>query len=318
MKRYIYIPASVLAVIAASSCDYTFDLKDFDSDPALFIECVPGVSDTTLIKVFVAEPLNSPESSFGSIDRSKTEVSMEINGQSVRVKRAEKDTWTMRENWFYVVEDFMPGDRVSVSASLDGIAPVTAETVVPEKFPECEVSIIPVSTQRHWVQVDADIKVHDTDAAQNYYGMQLIMHTSYNDMDNNPVEREEIMLMESSPYDDMSYVDKLMTVYGNGTERMIIWDGSAFASGHVLMRMSDSIPDDGGSGHMIRFRFRLFRLSPALFRYYTAQYNTGNGSGTESDLFSPPYNAYTNVHGGFGILGAMTLSQTDWIELMEE
>ena len=83
MKRYIYIPASVLAVIAASSCDYTFDLKDFDSDPALFIECVPGVSDTTLIKVFVAEPLNSPESSFGSIDRSKTEVSMEINGQSV-------------------------------------------------------------------------------------------------------------------------------------------------------------------------------------------------------------------------------------------
>jgi len=297
------------AALLAASCDYTFDLE-FEADPALFVECIPGARDTTVIKVFPADPVNEPDRGSGWYNKSDIKVGVSVDGTPVEVKMAEKDGLSMREGWFYIVENLAPGVSVSVEASLEGFPSARAETVIPQAPPEYEAAVYATGDDS---TVDAEILMKESSGQERYYGMQVIRSTEYTDGRGEEVTDERVLLVDDTSFGDISYESGVMTVRYSGD--MAVWKSADSGPSRLRIRMGASLPH--GEVHRIRYMFRLYRLTPELFRYYTVQYNTGSGGDTSSDMFYPPNTAYTNVDGGLGIIGGLSCVETGWMETGE-
>ena len=69
-----------------------------------------------------------------------------------------------------------------------------------------------------------------------------------------------------------------------------------------------------GQVHLItecRYQLNLYRVSPEFFRYNKAQYLLRTNYLAELGL-SPSTFSYTNLRGGFGVLGSLTCTSTPW------
>ena len=62
----------------------------------------------------------------------------------------------------------------------------------------------------------------------------------------------------------------------------------------------------------LKYKLILYNLSDELYRYYLSLEATNNGWGADAGLIYRSMYAYSNIDGGFGILGGMTVAQTDW------
>lgn len=78
--------------------------------------------------------------------------------------------------------------------------------------------------------------------------------------------------------------------------------------------VSDAVHDYGSSGKFgiaYMYRVRVYRLSPEFYRYWLARYSIDNDD-LSSLGWAPSNFAYTNVVGGFGVLGAVCCLDFGW------
>jgi hypothetical protein len=67
----------------------------------------------------------------------------------------------------------------------------------------------------------------------------------------------------------------------------------------------------------ISYRIQLYKVSPELYHYCRSLYMIDNNLFAEVGL-SPSNFSYTNITGGFGVLGGLSATQSDWIRVPVE
>lgn len=129
---------SSFILLAAVSCEMRFDLDIPEEPSKLFAFCVPGAQDTTAILIDVARFAGDKN----RYDISKTEIDFRINGERQEVRFNAKDTVrSLPTDCFYVTSEIHPHDEISMTASLEGLGTVSAQTQVPSAPENMEFSI---------------------------------------------------------------------------------------------------------------------------------------------------------------------------------
>ena len=128
---------------------------------------------------------------------------------------------------------------------------------------------------------------------------------------------------------DAYYNNYFIDSYGNGMMHLI--KGDCLKDGHMKFDCSipfslegdsdiydynDEIGDLELSGQVhfslvSKYRLCIYRVSPEFYRYNKAQYLLRTNYLAEVGL-SPSTFSYTNVRGGFGLLGALSVTTTPW------
>lgn len=157
---------SSFILLAAVSCEMRFDLDIPEESSKLFAFCVPGAQDTTAILIDVARFAGDKN----RYDISKTEIDFRINGERQEVRFNAKDTVrSLPTDCFYVTSEIHPHDEISMTASLEGLGTVSAQTQVPSAPENMEFSIGEPDENRK-----ARINIRYTDDSEDtYYAVRI-------------------------------------------------------------------------------------------------------------------------------------------------
>lgn len=157
---------SSFILLAAVSCEMRFDLDIPEEPSKLFAFCVPGAQDTTAILIDVARFAGDKN----RYDISKTEIDFRINGERQEVRFNAKDTVrSLPTDCFYVTSEIHPHDEISMTASLEGLGTVSAQTQVPSAPENMEFSIGEPDEYRK-----ARINIRYTDDSEDtYYAVRI-------------------------------------------------------------------------------------------------------------------------------------------------
>lgn len=157
---------SSFILLAAVSCEMRFDLDIPEEPSKLFAFCVPGAQDTTAILIDVARFAGDKN----RYDISKTVIDFRINGERQEVRFNAKDTVrSLPTDCFYVTSEIHPHDEISMTASLEGLGTVSAQTQVPSAPENMEFSIGEPDENRK-----ARINIRYTDDSEDtYYAVRI-------------------------------------------------------------------------------------------------------------------------------------------------
>lgn len=62
-----------------------------------------------------------------------------------------------------------------------------------------------------------------------------------------------------------------------------------------------------------KFMLQVFRLSESCYRYLKAHYQVSRNMGAKYNLAAPSF-AFTNIFGGYGVLGCLSQRETGWMQ----
>lgn len=155
---------SSAAMLSAVSCEYDFELKDMPQEPVLCVECLPGLSDTTFVRVRVAVPV-------GNADVALPDVSGASVGFSVNGVAAEVHKYSCEDGIavYYSLQEVACGDVLEMSASLEGVSPVSSNTVVPGTAPEFDVDM---EVRNHDILMT--VSVADNPGEDDFYAVTVV------------------------------------------------------------------------------------------------------------------------------------------------
>ncbi len=321
MKHKIILIFLILA--AFHGCAYDMDFDGFDRKPRLLVVGMAGGSGETVIRLLPTAAVGDYSSSLFSV--SEAQVSLKVNGEDVPVSASGNSD--RLSDCFYADRTFLPGDRLEFRASVPGVEPVRAQTVVPEGFPGYEVNLAieeNVWTGKNDNGISDRLKVtvtfEDDPDKDEYYGMQVYRMEEIKSYFNvyeydymNPVTHV------ASGVNDYPLKDlPIVMHYAPGTDLfsqeyapMLIVDDGTFEGGNGQMEFLTTYINDH-TGRTYYYKIFLYRLSPELYRFAKA-------SAINSDhvpillMVAPPVNCYTNIIGGVGIFGALACTETDWL-----
>lgn len=120
MKKVIWILA---VLVCLSSCEFTIEPELSQVGNRLLVECIPfAYGDSTVVKVFATEPLNTSESLKPLED---VRVSLTRNRMDVELKP------TASKGVYYTDCQFEPGDRIAVTAFAEDYEKASSSCLVP-------------------------------------------------------------------------------------------------------------------------------------------------------------------------------------------
>ncbi|MBO4466347.1 MAG: DUF4249 family protein [Bacteroidales bacterium] len=333
MKKFL-LPI-MIAVLGLSSCEEYFELKGSEGDPKMYVECYAGLTDTTFIKLYKAVPVNSKRSNGDDFNLQKLDFT--INGTSANL--------TEVDNTLYWTADPIPtGAKLAIDVQTKETAPVHATTTVPAKPSfTTEVSYISGSTPmfRFHLKMDGhiaptdrfgiSIKEHVTisydngDEPQSYYENSSPVTLDISTASLTDILMAALMPMpsinvtgypetiECAFYSGEDFTDGEIDVAALFTPTEMTWeqykweedeDGNYWPTDTVTVTRTDSLS------------VTVVRLSDESFGYMNALYNQETDIMAMAGL-SPAHFAYTNVAGGYGVLGGLTLAGSPWYDAIE-
>ncbi len=326
----------VLAALPLSvSCEYTFDLKGLGTEGKVYLTCVAGSSDTTVFDLATTLPIKDIPGSPVPTDNAR--ASLSVNGTPVELSRSTDSSSGIPEGSFYILRRFSPGDVLDFSASVEGLDAVSASTVIPEKFPEVatEVSLDSAynSSGNPYKTVTFTVSFDDDPGSEDYYGISVRRLTYYEKLfdqtqetfDNEDYEGWMTLVYDTA--DETTSRDPVLTTYysgGNGIGdqyggEMILWDDGPFNGKRASLEVSVVYDQDerytmktGVLNCRYKYRLVLYRLSPEFYRKVKSEYIISNNSYISQGLVSPSF-IYTNVNGGLGLFGSLSVSRSPWL-----
>lgn len=291
------------------------------STSRLFIRCFPGEQDTTFVELFVATPSNEKPKQIG-VDNASVSVYCREN---VVLERA---LWR-GDNFFYAVFSANSGDRVKVSANMDGVEEVVAESV----FPEAPKMTVATREEKGKLVFEINIPNQSEDKK---YGMRLVRKERYisdeSYLDGQKIirkdlEEEEMMTWtfpeedEGTLYDDLESGRMRCEVNGN---EMFLFTGKEAVDGMISLEIPVWYHEDYVTRYyevrgekqlaVYRYYYRvdLYSVSDEMFDYFEAKKRLDNNSLSEIG-FAPMNFRVGNVRGGFGVVGCCSQISSGWI-----
>lgn len=326
---------SVMA--AVSSCRYTFDLTGLSDKGKIYMVCIPGGSDTTIFELKYTVPLAGSGAKPASVENAA--VSFSVNGSPEKLLLSDGSDPRIPEGSFYTLRKFSAGDVLDLSASAEGIDDISAETVVPDRFPDVQTEIGLETEYNSFGQYDAlalKVSFRDDPASEDFYGIMVQGQVYY--VRNFDTAQEDFPAADYCyfPYvftddtqDISSEKPELRVNYTGGNRlnedssdpEMLLFNDGSFNGRIVEMSVNINYSQDfrytmntGTVECRSRYRFILFKLSPEFYDSIKAWYNRSYNLPYVEYVMSSPSFVYTNIRGGLGFFGAVNVSVSEWMD----
>lgn len=301
---------SSIILLAAVSCEMRFDLDIPEEPSKLFAFCVPGAQDTTAILIDVARFAGDKN----RYDISKTEIDFRINGERQEVRFNAKDTVrSLPTDCFYVTSEIHPHDEISMTASLEGLGTVSAQTQVPSAPENMEFSIGEPDENRK-----ARINIRYTDDSEDtYYAVRIReKETTTSRMVYDGIEEvheyvywTDILL--GYEFDPFQMYPEFNILAFNNNMGICFWKNADMhtVAGSKEIAFDIYIKKDIENQSWMQtidyaYEASLFRITKDLYDYYLSAYlNSENYLSYFGMADSGPEN--NTITGGFGILAGM-------------
>lgn len=322
MKRLLII---ILAAAALCGCEMDFTVSA-TAEAKLYLQCTPGVCDTTIIQLYRTVPVGTVYS--GSKFLEDADVTFRVNNVPRDVKYAAEKTGSVMPGCRYVVEKVNPGDVIEITASAEGVKSVSASTRVPDLFPEYKLT-----DTGKYLKVD----FHDDPATEDRYGMMIIAERTLVSAEHGtfvqtrgltPIDDSDggilaLVATEAKNYIDVSFCG---WAFGDYYNIVRIWsdENSNGKDMSLALQFGNAYFETPGyrdaqgrwrsvqGEETIRYKLKLYRFTKEFHNWALAQDNIANNSFAELGV-APAAFAYTNVTDGVGIFAGCSMVETDWL-----
>ena len=316
----------ILIIIACCmtllSCQKTYLLTlEGKDEHRIEMFCATGTIDSTAIIIEAVAGINGQPLP----DAGDAEIVFKVNGQEQDIEFREpsiiSSDFKDMDRYYVMSRRLQPGDNVSIDIRLEGAAPIHAQTIVP---PAPEVPEVLYDEKKNRI-TQISYSERDPDAC---FGLRILSrHESWSSelingewTDSDPYitwnstyglgNDTDIMLV----FNDVEYPKRISTGMGdmcfwrndmisedeNGRKIMDLDVGPAMGNWEIV---GEDFIEYGREYLVIYF----YRLSEELFTFYDiATYINEDVLGDMG--LSPVHYSYTNVKGGFGVLGGISES----------
>lgn len=346
MKKYIYL---ICLTLIAAGCEEEHPLKLDSQDQMLLLQCMSGLSDTTTISLHAATPVTQKDSI--APDISGAVISLKVNGQDKKVTKTEvpgkfisigklntgdvvevsaKAAGLTPVSGRTIVPAVISNPEVRLGKRAEGYY-YTLHVDIPDAASDeyLGIKIIEESTAVNWHK---EILYYGSDPeAQNHREGDLIKDTTYTvyslppyDIANEGLgmEMNEEAISVNFRDGDMLHFEDSWSYRGENT-LYLISPGMRTNEGRTyecLFYKNDDYEHtemfedivEYYSKRTYRYKVILYRLSPEFYRFAKARYDAEYNDLAEFGL-TPSTFTYTNVKGGFGVVGAATSYDTGWL-----
>ncbi len=330
-KRFVLI---LVAALGFFSCEERFELNDVGGEPRMYVECYAGLSDTTLVRLYKAMPVNAKASD--GEDYTLKSMDLKVDGTSV-VLHPVSDSLFLSSGAIapakslYWTDDPIPaGAKLSLEVETEETAPVSATTTVPVK-PSFSLTaemvggpIMPyiqflinfqnevLPTDRFGIAIKQYMTTHRDDGSED----QSYEMSSAPTMIEGDIVLEQDLSVMGCPgafhfgmYSGEEFEGQTLNAIMMYDPREYTWEENRYDDeGNELPPVTVTLS--------IKLQIQVLKFSDESYGYLNSLYNR------ESNWlamlgFCPPSVAYTNISGGYGVLGGISLAESEIIDIAD-
>lgn len=307
------------------SCAYHFELDGAAEPPKLVMYSYPGSSDTTVVRLSRSLPVSSKGSVVSGLE--SKDIRLDVNGTSVPLVWAKDSLSGVPAGSYYAVQPYKEGDRVQLTASVEGLEAVSSSTTVPAPFPLNSVKLERKPSDRSELQIQ--INFTDDAHAVNYYAATVKERAKYWKDDNSEVyyDRESTAYMEwrDEPLlNTSSGLDEIFMGDWDYYQNLYFWSDEKIQGKNYTLRLNTTyIPDyetsiwDEIYINRKQYKVYLYSLSEEFYRYLKSLNEQKNNELGSAEL-APVRATYTNVENGFGLVGGCRILETEWMDNVKD
>ena len=313
----------ILFLLLLTSCELPFDLTKLGDRDMLKLYCEVVSGDTTVLDIDVLVPVGYHERTPSQVG--VEDVVMTVDGKEVEIKVAADDDPNLDPGTLYVRERFPAGSEICVKACVEGADPIEAKTIMPLQLDDYRMEmqltdIVSGSYYGNDVRDMVKARLILPEIAEGMYvGVQYVLSCKADSSgvtiyDDQYLQAVYDVTEFSSDGNLVSGVDfSNLTQMGN--TGIYVWNGTdsyEFLFRHVTDSVSEWADENGDIvtwTNDYHFKFNVFILSEEYFQYHSRTTNDF----FELGMASPSY-TYTNVYGGTGMLGAVSKTETPWMD----
>ena len=314
---------SYIFLLLLTSCELPFDLKTLGDRDMLKLYCEVVSGDTTVLDMDVLVPVGYHERT--PVKVGPEDVVMTVDGKEVEIRVAADDDPNLEPGTLYVRENFPAGSQMCIKASIEGADPIEAKTVMPLHLDDYRLEmqltdivsgsyngdnvrdmvrarlILPEVAEGTHVGIQYVVR-HKTDSCGVMLFDEQVLQAVYDvtefSSDGN--------LVSGVDFSNLTRLGATLTYVWNAT------DEYEFLFRHLTDSVSEWKDENGETvtwSSDYHFKFRIFALSEEYYQYHSRTTNEF----FELGMASPSY-TYTNVHGGTGMFGAISVAETPWMD----
>lgn len=296
MKKALYILTIALTIV---SCEFDFNLEGMDTEPLLHLEAIIHQEHDEVLR-YRAQGLRSVA---GDENRQRIDgflIEAYVNGTLADSFRGDREVDMIGGG--LNLRTLIPGDHICIKAISEGYPEISAETVMPDRWEDLDVSVKRLDENT----VSIDVSFSDNPDQEDFYGLGFMVETF---IDPQIVSRSSVALrgpsVEGTGY--TSYGE--MRVSYLDPKGMIINICSDHSFNGKEKRMSFIADCLESNEHENRtYTILAYKLSPEMYRYAVAQYDSSPWNNTLGFMgLSPVTFTYTNIQGGLGVLGCVNM-----------
>ena len=320
MKRYIYI---LLLIFTSASCEMRFELDIPREDSKLFAFCVPGAQDSTAIiirpAIFAGDSIE--------FDPSKVEIELCINGERQNVLYQHKYNFpyfsgdhSVPEEVFYITEPVYADDVVTLNVSYTGLESISALTVIPEKPKDPVFSIDTYEYHRPLFTLEY------TDSSEDSYYAVVFREKEHFFSTWGYIEENGDIIRDTTEYVTWNHIGSGYEYDPFQSSTEFNYSMSSNNNGVYFWKNSDAQDKDGRKSVFYElyrkhdvvnvynelnmsyidysYEAAFYRINEDLYKYYNTLMLSGNNSLANVGM-ARINSIFSNIHGGFGILGGM-------------
>ena len=345
MKRYVYI---ILTFLLALSCERVIDYP-VDERGRIYVNAVVGTEGADRINLVVSRPAFGSE----AVSAEDIRLSLTNEGKPVELVRDMDYESDIEGEISYLVHgDFQPGQKLELRAEAEGLPSVKALTSVPARMPDVEVTCREVKSYRDDEEYSGSsslrtlwelhLTMDERPDKDSFYGVQVIKNVSYDTLGKVPEHHwEDYENAGKTEYDalhinsksgeggSISSVEKeLMVAFAGGDMRVLAAEADGDASALDVYVYPTNSHRKSGSYHyneageevwewevqeIYKYKIIVYRLSPEIYHCFRARYMIDMADVPIHLGFTPATYTYTNIEGGLGMFGAVSVYESDWI-----
>ncbi len=345
MKRYFCF---ILILLLALSCERIIDYP-VDENGRIYVDAVVGTEDADRINLVVSRP------AFGSeaVSAEDIRLSLTNEGKPVELVRDMDYESDIEGEISYLVHgDFQPGQKLELRAEAEGLPSVKAQTSVPARMPDVEVTCREVKSYRDDEEYSGSsslrtlwelhLTMDERPDKDSFFGVQVLKEVSYDTLGKVPEHHwEDYENAGKTEYDalhinsksgeggSISSVEKeLMVAFAGGDMRVLAAEADGDASALDVYVYPTNSHRKSGSYHyneageevlewevqeIYKYKIIVYRLSPEIYHCFRARYMIDMADVPIHLGFTPATYTYTNIEGGLGMFGAVSVYESDWI-----
>lgn len=343
MNKILY--RLLFLLLLAVSCERTVDYPA-DEDGRIVVSAMLGQKEHDRINVAVSQPVSGTE----DVSAEDVALHLEADGKPVELVR-DLEAGESGLVSYIPQSAFSSGQELVLRAEAHGLPPVKSKTVVPAVVPPLRIETEKVESYRKdetgqsMSYLETLLKIHvaldEKLPEDSYFGVQVLRRKMYEFIGDVPeynLKEYESKSGEVS-YDNFyvnsevpeggafsSIRSELVIDYGGGDMMVSALrpeddnpavDVYVDDMGRTLISASYTYVDGVEVANYEIYEYydydvKVYRLSSELYHYFKARYIVEESSAPIHLGFTPVTYTYTNVEGGLGIFGAVSMYETGW------